>query len=69
LRSDDEDPNAGENDPNRIDYSASQSGDWTCIRRLFRLVKFRSASAVCAVYSLNAQIAAPLVCPKQLSTS
>jgi hypothetical protein len=26
-------------------------------------------SAVCAVYSLNAQIAAPLVCPKQLSTS
>jgi hypothetical protein len=34
------------NDPNRIDYSASQSGDWTCIRRLFRPVEFRSARPI-----------------------
>jgi hypothetical protein len=30
----------------RIDYSASQSGDWTCIRRPFRLVEFRSARPI-----------------------
>jgi hypothetical protein len=32
-----------QNDPNRTDHSASQSGDRTCLRRLLRLVEFRSA--------------------------
>jgi hypothetical protein len=31
-----------QNDPNRTDHSASQSGDRACIRRLLRLVEFAS---------------------------
>ncbi len=35
-----------QNDSNRIDHSASQSGDRTCIRRILRLVEFRSARPI-----------------------
>jgi hypothetical protein len=46
LRRHDEDQVSVKNDRNRINYSAPQNCDWTCIRRLFRLVEFRSARSI-----------------------